>query len=139
MIKKIKGHENYFVDEEGNVYRKLQPTWKKDTKRTYKQVVLSEDGNVKTHKIHKLVAETFLENPNNYTSVHHKNGDKLDNGVENLEWIDEKDHRALHIINGEDRVHNFVECELYVNGEFINSFKSIAEASRYATNNYGAR
>ena len=139
MLKKIKDHENYYVDTEGNVYRMLQPHWKKDTKRTYKQIALSEKGNVKSHLIHHLVAETFIPNPNNYNSIHHINGDRLDNRVENLEWIDESDHRALHVINGEDRVHNFIECELYVDDEFINSFKSIAEASRFATNNFGAR
>lgn len=139
MLKQIKDHDNYYVDDEGNVYRRLQPYWKKDTERTYKQITISEEGNVKSHLIHRLVAETFLENPNDYDSIHHKDGDRLNNNKNNLEWIDEKDHRALHVLSGEDRVHNFIECELYVDDKYVNSFKSIAEASRYATNNYNAR
>lgn len=45
-----------------------------------------EDGTYKTGSIHKLVAEAFLPNPENFVGVRHKNGDRGDNRVENLEW-----------------------------------------------------
>lgn len=138
-IKMVEGYENYYVDKEGNVYRKLKPSWKKNEKRTYKQIVLNEPGKVKTVMVHRLVAKAFLPNPNNLSSVHHKNGDKLDNTVENLEWIDEKDHRALHVAMGECRVNNFKNCSLYKAGEFVADFKSVAEASRYAVEHFGSK
>lgn len=47
-------------------------------------------------KIHKLVAEAFVPNPNNYTTVHHKDHNKLNNNADNLEWIDETVHNRSH-------------------------------------------
>ena len=52
----------------------------------YKYVNLRKDG--RTHKgyIHRLMAETFIPNPDNKPEVNHENGDKADNRIENLTW-----------------------------------------------------
>ena len=52
----------------------------------YLQVKLYKDGEENTCRINRLVAQAFLPNPDNLPEVNHKNEDKTDNRVENLEW-----------------------------------------------------
>ena len=56
----------------------------------HKNVVLSKNG-VSTHKlVHRLVAEAFLENPNDYPCVNHKDENPSNNNLSNLEWCTQK-------------------------------------------------
>jgi hypothetical protein len=52
----------------------------------YKQVGLYKKYASKIAMIHRLLAEIFIPNPNNYDCVNHKDGDKLNNSIDNLEW-----------------------------------------------------
>lgn len=54
--------------------------------KNYKIVKLTKNNERKDYYIHRLVAEAFIDNPNNYPCINHINGDKRDNRVENLEW-----------------------------------------------------
>lgn len=57
---------------------------------------LGGKDNIKNIRIHKALAETFIPNPNNLKCVHHKDGNKLNNNFENLEWVSYKQHRKYH-------------------------------------------
>lgn len=53
----------------------------------YKLVSISIDGNHKELTVHRLVALAFIPNPNGCRDVNHKDGNKANNSVENLEWV----------------------------------------------------
>ncbi len=67
-----------------------------DNGKGYKYVCFRINGGKKNHKyIHRLVAESFLENPTNYTEVNHIDGNKENNSIQNLEWCNRSEN-ALH-------------------------------------------
>lgn len=109
-IKQIPGHEDYGVTREGEVWSKRQSGfWKRlalhvNGKWRYKKVKLT---NGKTFKVHKLVALTFMGNPDGLT-VNHIDGDKSNNHVDNLEYVTQSEnmlhaHRTGLIVNKKGR------------------------------------
>jgi len=48
------------------------------------------DGDRKKFPVHRLVASTFIPNPNNYPQINHKDEDKTNNSISNLEWCTAK-------------------------------------------------
>lgn len=56
----------------------------------YEYFIMNKNCHKKHCKIHRLVAETFLENPFNYTMINHKDENKQNNNVNNLEWCNAK-------------------------------------------------
>ena len=58
----------------------------------YYRVNLNEPNGPKTRRVHKLIALTFIPNPNDYPVINHINGNKHDNRVENLEWTTIQDN-----------------------------------------------
>ena len=88
----IQGYEGlYEVDTEGNVFSTkgfaLSP---KNGKRGYKTVALVKDKHQCTKTIHRLVAMAFIPNPDNLPQVNHKDEDKHNYHVDNLEWCTPK-------------------------------------------------
>lgn len=52
----------------------------------YKKVILQKSGKAQNYLIHRLVAQAFIPNPDNKPQINHKDGDKQNNKVDNLEW-----------------------------------------------------
>ena len=86
--KDIFGYEGlYQVSNYGNIKRVNSKSLKVSTNvYGYGVVDLCSNNIKKTFRVHRLVAEAFLSNPNNYSCVNHKDENKLNNYVENLEW-----------------------------------------------------
>lgn len=103
MISPIKGFEGYFVDELGTVYsckknagyNKPTPLHQRTDKDGYKEVGLYRKGKRYFRRVHRLVAETFIPNPNHLPQINHKDGNPSNNKVDNLEWCTCQDN-LLH-------------------------------------------
>ena len=80
----VKGRYGNYRLHKGKI---LSPA--KDT-TGYLKVVLACNGKCKTIKVHRLVAQVFILNPDNLLEVNHKDEDKTNNRVENLEWCNRK-------------------------------------------------
>ena len=90
--KKLKNYSHYRIYKDGKIYSEFVNRFITSTEDScgYLQNTIVDDfGNRKTIKTHRLVAMAFLPNPNNYTDVNHKDFNRKNNKVENLEWCTE--------------------------------------------------
>ena len=100
MWKKIDGFSSYEVNDKGEVrsFKRLKTgkiLKQNINKHGYAQVgLISDDGKYCTKSVHRLVAETFIPNPNNLETVNHIDEIKTNNSVDNLEWMSGADNTA---------------------------------------------
>ena len=111
-----KGETEYV--REGKI---LSPNLRGRGDLTYYFVRLTKDGESKTHAVHRLVAEAFLEKPDGCNVVNHKDRNTNNNCVDNLEWCNQQYNNEYS--------HNKKICQL-LDGEKIAEYKSISYASQ---------
>lgn len=122
-MKKIVGYEDYAISENGDVfsYRTNKFLKPQKNRRGYYCVLLYRDGNVKLCRIHRLVAEAFLPNPNGYDTVDHIDGCKENNCVSNLQWMTAADNTR--------KANNKPVAQYTRYGEFVKQYNSVLHAS----------
>lgn len=142
-IKDYEGH--YQVSNLGNV-RSIKNNKKillkpyKNVKRSgYLEVYLRLPGSKKTFKIHRLVAQAFIENPNNLPQINHKDENKEHNNVNNLEWCDGNYniHYGTALIRM-GKSHRKKVAQYSLTGELINTFNSQTEAAKATNSKQGS-
>ena len=105
-FKPVQGYEGlYSISSEGVVYThrrwkvKGGPLRQGTTKRGYKMVMLYKNGRGKGEYVHRLVAKHFLDAPEK-EQVNHKDCDKTNNHISNLEWATNEENRLHALANG---------------------------------------
>jgi len=93
----------------------------------------------KCYTIHRLVAEAFIPNPNNFSDINHINEIKSDNRVENLEWCTHRHNITYSVGNKIPGVFFFkgkYRVRIYMNRKnlYIGSFNTIEEANQHRLN-----
>ena len=115
---------NYKINKAGNIINKENKVLKSSLSCEYNTINLSSNnGQSKFFKINRLVAITFIPNPNNYPVVNHIDEDKLNDNVENLEWCSYAQNSA----HSQGKKIN--QLDLKTN-EIIKTFNSISDAQR---------
>lgn len=102
---KINQFGNYEVSTDGCVRNAITGVLLKQSARgsksDYYQVMITSDDGERMHKnIHRLVAEAFIPNPLNKPCVNHKDGNKHNNNVDNLEWVTRSENDIHAFRNG---------------------------------------
>lgn len=93
-MKDIKNYEGlYGITEDGKVWSYRNNKFlSAGIKGGYEFVVLSNNGYRKNYYVHRLVAEAYIDNPNNLSTVNHKDENRTNNCVDNLEWLSRLDN-----------------------------------------------
>lgn len=136
----IKGCNGYFINEQGIILSNNDGTVLKQIRPQliasgyYSVRIFTNEGIRKHFLVHRLVAETFLPNPNSLTDVNHIDSDKTNNNLSNLEWCSRSDN-LKHFYKENTRTKN-TKCKLLVNNEVVGTFDSIRKACLYVNDNY---
>lgn len=147
--KNIPGYEGYYqvssfgrvrsldrIDSE-NHFRKGQ-ILKFNYLRGYARVGLRNGKKQTMFQVHRLVALVFIPNPNNLPQVNHKDEDKLNNFVSNLEWCDStyninygsRNQKVSNTHKGRKHEYSWVPVLCYsTQGEFVGRYENIKEAA----------
>ena len=131
IFRDINGYEGlYMISDKGNVRSLItnKTMILRVNRAGYLQVCLCKKGTKKWFLVHRLVAEAFVDNPNNYPCVNHINEDKTNNNASNLEWCTYKynSNYGKNATIRNTRVNQYDSAN-----NFIREWRSIKDAAEF--------
>lgn len=135
------GNSDYYITDSGDVLSRKNGTCKKlklsVNRGGYWIVILAIEGARKSYRIHRLVAEKFIKPIEGKEYVNHIDGNKLNNHVNNLEWVTSGENQKHAYIIGKKRKMNGAEhwrskciIQMDMNGFNLKEYDGLREASR---------
>lgn len=138
LWKKIDNFPNYSISTHGRVRNdKTNKMIKILVKGGYCHISLVNTNSKKSLKVHRLVGIAFIPNPENKTDVNHKDKNKLNNHILNLEWNTRKEnnrHRCQNIVLTTNKNKRISRLD-YETNDVLESYNSIQEAGEWAFKN----
>ena len=136
--RKIDNFPNYSVSKFGNVMNvKTNKMLKLTVKSGYYHIGLVNDLGRKIFKVHRLVSISFIDNPENKPEVNHKDKNKLNNNVSNLEWntrLENCRHRSIGLVYKSNKNKPILRLNKDTN-ELLEEYNSIEDAGKWAFEN----
>lgn len=122
-------YNDYYIEENGivysNKYNKLKLMKPQKNYRGYYYIDLRIEKNKIRKYIHRLVAETYIDNPNNLPQVNHIDKDKTNNYINNLEWI----------TNHKNAIHSFCNYKWTIQNIITNNIVDITNLRQFCRDN----
>jgi hypothetical protein len=141
--KRLEEAPDYYISNRGEILSKrvegkekvLSTHTNKVTGYTQICLITSDKGRKPkkdTFTLHRLVAEYFVDNPNGYDRIHHKDHNKSNNHYWNLEWVtQEQNIHEYYLSDEKNKPRNMKAVEVWsVEGDYIDTYPSVNKAAR---------
>ena len=131
--REVKEYSNYEVNQFGEIRHKTRKKVLKPRSNngSYQYVNFKINGKNINFAVHRIVANAFIPNPKGYTEINHKDYDRTNNCVDNLEWVDSsqnKQHAYLKDENKSSRGKAVIQRSK--DGTYIKTFETISKAAK---------
>lgn len=136
--KQVNNCENYEVSSFGQVRNKTTGRiLKQSSNGGYMSVGLSLNGNIKSFRVHRLIASEFIENPENKPHVNHKDKNRSNNNVNNLEWCTALENNIHKSSTLEQKTNQNLRIWRVdkISNEKLQLYNSIYDASKWCVEN----